>query len=284
MEGRRQPQYTPAQRAWWSASFILAALSWWFYEGPYRWVAELQLRLFNEYEIVITGLVAWLALALPGVFLLRNVGTRSLPAAGAARNRASGPWLLAVPVVIIAGGGALSWFSAHVSLAKTTADDLEWGRWPSSSWAEITGRTLRDATVCGGDRYSPTCYTPLVSRDWTPVVGIAAFVESHNGELPESGSFAGLRSYSGMPGHIRAVFERARLPLKPGFVVIELGSTPAKLDLVGRIVVGAGVLVALLAVAAIISDRRHARLLQKMIAESDAMKTVGTTGPREGSL
>jgi hypothetical protein len=263
------------QNAWWLVAAALAGWGWWAYQGPYRWVAELQIRLFDAYYLQITFLLSMLVVGLPGVWMIgwleRRRGGVEAPAAAA--WDVSPYWILLLPLGSVAVGAYQYTQVSRMRLHSTTASELQWGRVPSARWISIEGRPLVEAAICTTERrYSRDCYVPLVSPEWTPVVPIAAFI--HLRGAPDhlsDGPFQGTTSYRRLPGAVRVAYEESALGAPHrSYVVLDLGAGPKDVyeHALAFLLMGA-VSTPLLAIAFWLHDRRE-KQVARVVARSRA--------------
>lgn len=270
------PKLSRWQNAWWLVAAAFAGWGWWAYQGPYRWVAELQVRLFDAYYLQVTFLLSMLVVGLPGVWVIGRLERKrggGGEAPSAAAWNLSPYWILLLPLGSLAVGAYQYAQVSRLRLQATTASDLQWGRVPASRWISIEGRPLLDAAICTTEsRYTRDCYVPLVSPEWTPVVPIAAFV--HVRGTPEhlkDGPFQGTTSYTRLPGAVRVAYEESALGAPhPSYVMLDLGAGPTDVHehALAFLLVGA-VATPLLALALWMQDRRE-RQVARVVAQSRA--------------
>lgn len=269
------PKLSKWQNAFWLFAVVVAGWGWWTYRGPYRWVAELQILLFDAYYLQVTFVFSMLLVGLPGAWAIgrweRARGTAEASPAGA--WSLSPYWILLLPLGSLAVGAYQYAQVSRLRLQATTASELQWGHVPSSRWIAIEGRPLPEAAICTNETYSQECYVPLVSPEWTPVVPIGAFI--HLRGSPESlkpGSFQGTASYTRLPGPVRVAYERSQLgPPHPSHVVLDLGAGPQGVHEHALIFLWIGALTTpALALSLWAHDRRE-RAVARVVAQSRAM-------------
>jgi hypothetical protein len=219
------------------------------YSGSYRWLAELQLDVFESYGPALTFIFSLLMLLLPSVALMRlgqRVGLLPRPEHGetgqgtqeAARSLATQqrvaqvqPWL-----VLAAMGGTLTFVGVQQQLAlragarlvSVRCEELEAQRVPDASWLEIEGRPIWDALLEVDENYGQFIYLPLVSRGWSASrpVGVVLRVDRHDKRPLIGPTYRGARFADGLSGMVRARYEQAGLNVT-GALVLDVGRNPA---------------------------------------------------------
>jgi hypothetical protein len=249
------------QQIWFILAFTGIGLSWWSYVGPFRWISEAQLAMFGSYSSKMSFVLCALVFVLPGQYVFRNVGTRSDEPPTANAWSAHQLWFLAVPAALLVMAIYLRQQASHLKLETTTAAELETGASAPSRWLAIDGVALSDASLCL--KYNE-CYMPVVSRDWKPDMAIAVFLKTRcsSDQVPEAGVFKGIVSYVGMPGHVRAGFERAPIKLRPGFLVLAWKEGPKDVRFDSNFIAGTAAVVGLIVAVLLLRDYVRAQAIE----------------------
>ena len=100
---------------------------------------------------------------------------------------------------------------------------------------------------------------PLVSKDWKPGLPAAAFLKigCSADELAESGVYKGIVPYSGMPGHVRAAFERSKIRPRSGFLVVEWDQGPEAVRVDSMFLFGTAIVTMVLVILLLVQDHRR---------------------------
>jgi hypothetical protein len=232
----------------------VAGYCWWTYSGPYRWAAELQMKLFGSYFPMISALIVVVVpLLVIRLALYRTLAPHPSDAASAGKVH---PLALGLGGLVLAGMGGIAWWDgSRMTLAPTTALAMEGGEAPPSRWLRIEGEPQEDWAVTYGEKHRQDAFVPFVSPGWTPERPVAVVVKVGRGRSLGNGPVQGVVSRAGLPGPVRVVFEEGGLPLDRRHLVIELGGDPDKEKVFGAIFGGIG---ALLVVIALIAQLRSA--------------------------
>lgn len=265
-----QPRFTQAQNVWMVLSFALTGLSWWTYQGPYRWLAELQLRFFGSYGLQITALLTLVIFVLPGLFVFRSVGPQDREAVGSS-GTIHPAWMLIVPVGLLGVGLYLHRESRVMRLASVTVEDLEAGTKPASRWVAVKGLPLTDGAMCAKRNVSTECFTPIVTESWSLKTPLVVFISARH-EVQASGPYEGLATFAGLPGFLRVAYERRGATVGSGAVVVDLGGGPATVRRDAHIVLGIAGLLSVVFAIAWAHDRHRRRVLAEMLEQTRAME------------
>ena len=257
------------------------------YSGPYAWLAELQLSMWGRYYPILTLLalvLLFLVFTLQGIQLFRNLSGEARPrplavlrpiaspAAGARLANSPRPrrrvhplvFVFFTPGVVITALGAFGFVRGvrNQQLLAVSAADLEAGQAPSSSWVEVSGRLLKSKGLAiKNEGVSPTTnnYVPVVSEGWQPGKQVAVFVEIAENRiesLDPHKPIRGMIAWPGLPGPLRATFERNGLQPSEKYVLVALDQRPDRAKEFGMIAVAlGGVLLVLAFVAWLLGDK-----------------------------
>jgi hypothetical protein len=247
------------------------------YAGPFKWLAELQLKWFGVYEESVTLLLTALVLLTPVgivVWLIRRTMRFAMPpieqsqitqsneppitpspAARVFSNLGIGAIFILIGLLVL-GLSAYQYVRGRGAseLSKLTIDDLEAGRVPASRWCSIKGFPV--FKLSGAYKSSTSAaqdyYVPVISSNW-PLNGPATlYLKVRERELTDDIRFDRAEFFQGMltprdlPGLVRTQFEREGPRPAANYYVLELGKTPADLLRIARdlLILGGGMTVA----------------------------------------
>jgi hypothetical protein len=239
---------------WTIGAFLLMLWSWAFYAGPFLWAAEWQLEHFGSYQVKITLLGPLIILLIPAGFLggwgplaPRRIINPAVRVANAKRNAGVVAVLGVTALAIGAVGGAIGYPRmrtppTRADLVLTTGAEPA----PAADLVKITGIARPDMivgyqeTIAGST--SSWSFVPLVAPVWRPGEPIRFLLKTNQTAwLPPAGSDGpfmprmlrhgnppfrmttepSVLEQHGLPGIVRAEYEKARIPLDPKFAVIE---------------------------------------------------------------
>ena len=263
------------------------------YSGPYRWLAELQLRWIGQYEKTITFLLAVMILLAPfgalfGVYRLVTRGRKGTapttpeqpasptlppqpPTPSSPRldvfNRYFMPICIALFGTVMLFLGVQKWHLARNAgeIIHAEARDFEAGNLPGP-WVKVTGQPLIEQVLTtDSSQSSQKHYIPLVSSKWEAGAPVAVFVEVSESDDANAlrtaavDGYHGMTQRNGLPGMVRVAFERAGLPPSKDYVMIDFDRSPSDERRIARdcMLFGSGALV--LALGWFIYDRLRAR-------------------------
>src|SRR5439155_9304648 len=157
----------------------------WTYSGPYRWIAEAQLRWFGTYETQITFFLSLAVIGGPvlAVVLIWNKASRvavasepapqpavAMPVSDEAVRRFLARYAMALTMLVVGGvflviSARDYWRSTHgAKLAEINVAQLEQGKSAPSIFVALRGKKLLDAAHGMEDTtYSTKYYIPVVS-------------------------------------------------------------------------------------------------------------------------
>ncbi len=244
------------------ASLIATIYLGWAYAGPYRWLAELQLKGQGSYDVNLTGFFTFLFLAVPpmamiiiGSWVLRSAApevpdqwpdslhddahwnttatsTTQAPEVATQSPSRFGNFnfgILAMAMFLWIFGGVL-WYDYATSQNMTdiSIEDWEAGRDTGSRWVTLHGRVLADAAMSYGDRSRPDVFVPVVSKHWRPGKPVKVFLkvfhnEAKSGRWAATDTHQGTVGFLGLPGPVRVAFEQGPLVPDADCVVITTG-------------------------------------------------------------
>jgi hypothetical protein len=233
---------------------------WWFtYSGPYRWLAEWQIREWGKFYQILTFLVVvcvplFLAALLihlgcwvTGFHFDRQRTQESIDRWRAwhqqRRYRIGG--LCVGLVVVVLGGQGLYVGKRAGPLSRMNVAELENGTQPTSGWLELRGNFLHGQMVTWKIERKDKIetYIPLVSDDWEPGSRVAVIVRAKRDTgydperrfVQEGAAVDGLVDPLGLPGHVRTTLEDAGVALVADPIVIDYRSTPEVQTLLGTV-------------------------------------------------
>jgi hypothetical protein len=215
-------------------------------QGPWRWLVDVQLWLFNGYYRSYTiGACVFLLLAVTtGIHKgLSRAGWPARPVVGFAVKLVLDGWsglpkVLAVALFVgaaVLGIGLWQYIPARLAGPRTevSAADLEAGERPASRWLVVQGRALVEKPVVwskrGTEEERAVC---LVSERWQANEPVAVILSARTAEpLPHDSAptkVEGMATVIGVPGLIRSSFEQDGLKVADGALYVEVGNTPEK--------------------------------------------------------
>ena len=201
-------------------SLLMLALCvywWWTYSGLYRWIAELQLWLFDSYFVIITLILSFLAFIFPMGYLGARVeaagwlGDDSSDADPNRFNVVAGIVTLAVMAL------GVGWYTGQRvpsgEPVELTLADVKRGR-PIPGHVMLQGYGRPDFSIrLGGD--ASANYTALVPPDFVEGDTIAVYVE-HQSPRDDAAMaeewHRGVLIANGLPGLVREKFKTTDAP------------------------------------------------------------------------
>ena len=197
---------------------------WWTYSGLYRWIAELQLAIFESYFVIITLVFSFLVF----IFPLGYLGARG-EAAGwlgedssdADPNRFN---VLAGLVTLAVMSLGVGWYTSqripHGESVELTLADVKRGR-PIPGHVLLQGYGRPDFSIrLGGD--ASANYTALVPPDFVEGDRIAVYVEHQSPRDDEAMAeewHRGVLIANGLPGLVREKFKTTNAsPAEPHYL------------------------------------------------------------------
>lgn len=227
------------------------------YSGPYRWIAELQLRMMGMYEGSITFVLTMFVALIP--LLVVKAAVKKLGVAMEGGEEADSAWWgrvshyfsdLVVMVIglVFLGVGVVAYLRVKGESGPTAIDvrELEGGKKVGKLWLEVSGMALVEEASSIKKNYNTDNYVPVVSRDWKKGEPIAVYLEVDESEFgeglkkPEGGKYKGMVTVGGLPGMAREDLRRRGFGPAEGYVMLEYNSTPADVQRGARFMLIAG--------------------------------------------
>jgi hypothetical protein len=238
---------------------LLGGYWWWSYTGLYQWLAEGQIYLMQSYYPGYTGILTLFlivfACMIPSMlvlFILAQLELYPPPDAMAlivdknkVRAAALDRWIrghiwglillgLGVAGLIV---GCVLYFTGATAGERTELrlSELEAGVIPSSRWVFVRGKLRWDLSIRSG----ALTYVPMVSERWQPGQTVGLFVRVRDEQKIDATAQAlqGTLALSGLPGPVRAEFEKRGPAPMARYEVLELGNKPQNnLDAGGPII------------------------------------------------
>lgn len=247
------------------AGALAAAYSMAFYAGPYRWLAEKQLRWFDAYYVSLTVILTLCLFVVPPLVAARvlvaggriasdstlallvssGIGARLRERVARARF-----WL----ILLVVGGGLIVLSVRDLAVAARgkqlealTASALEAGAQPRGTWLEIQGTPVWDATIESEERHQRWSFVPIVSEQWQPGAKVRALlrVRSDEAEQVDANALRGTLDWTGVPGVVRSAYREAQLDVEDA-LLIDYGTSPAERTAASNILIGLGGVLALI--------------------------------------
>ena len=130
------------------------------YVGPYRWLAEWQIEVFDGYEVVLTGIAVCFGALLPSIVAIQGLASvwptdeeRTAQRKQAIeieeeQVRQNLPWIFGI-TLFVAGAMATGYFtvvalSVDSDLVELDVRELEKGEAPASRYVELSGTALTE--------------------------------------------------------------------------------------------------------------------------------------------
>lgn len=236
------------------AALVIGGVMFWkeTYSGPYRWIAEVQLRDSGSYSEKGTFVLCVVLLVVPLWLVWTLFQART--------NRGDPEPFLGPPIVdtftvfgvvglalmVVQG---LEWrrLRGPIVLEKIDIVDVERGARPRGPLIELDGaRLLASSVTTNENGQNPRTYIPVVSDEWRLGTPVAAFIEHWGDEAIRP--TPGLLLTRDMPGMVRTHFEQSTTPPRNGALLIETGRTKTVTDVenersrVGWTAIGGGLM------------------------------------------
>jgi hypothetical protein len=230
------------------------------YSGPYRWIAEMQLRWMGMYEGGITFVLALFLVLVPllGVrFLVKKLAFSKQREEGADPgwwqqvSKYFADLMLVLIGVIFVGVGAFLYFRVMGEAQATAVDvaDLEGGKRAGKLWLEVSGRLLFDDAGAVEKNHVTTYYAPVVSESWSSGNPVAVYLEVHERDLGQElknkavGKYKGMVTVGGLPGMAREDLKKRGFGPAEGYVMLDYKNGPADVQKGARHLMIAGAVV-----------------------------------------
>lgn len=254
-------------------ALVMPGFWWGTYSGPFRWLAELQLRILGSYSPVLTAAILF-AVCVGAVFgilvlLARKVAFTEEQVRGEhERSARQNAWVQqhgielggAITMVIFGGLGLFSLTHARLIGPLTDLDvaALESGTAPPSHYVQLSAKLRKwDGLVVteeGSGYRTPTYYYPLASIPGSDEVRAAVVLEITEPQLDEHGESLSGGVYVGtlhrIPGFIRSELAHQGVALADRAWVLDYLDGPGKdqeLGLLYLALAGTAVLVMIIA-------------------------------------
>jgi hypothetical protein len=258
----RKPLSGPLGTSVFVGAMLLTAYFAWTYSGLYRWFAELQIARTGEFHPKVTLLFTFCVLIVPATIaislgryisqqLLGNDATDSLANASDHEAQTVGrsiapsgethvrtrrihgkPWCAVFAVVLWIAGGAV-WFAYKPgdALSQTTIEAWESGQAPPTQWVNLHGKALAKAAITYGNPGTGEVYIPVISNKWRAGQSVKVFLKCSEinfkkGNVATALDHEGIVEWWGMPGPVRARFERYGVIPADDYVIIGVGASP----------------------------------------------------------
>lgn len=220
------------------------------YSGPFKWLAELQLKLMGMYEESITFLIVALILICPLLlidWLIRRVSGTAIGSADDATERKTPLWMsvasamgfggiVACVGLLLMGVGTWQWWQGRdTTVARVDVRDYEIGKPPPNRFVQVQGVAVFESAVEIQESRSSDVdfYVPIISLDWKDKSPASVFVKVRESKLTDSlrasrhDWFGGMISRGGLPGLVRTEFENRGPAPAEGYFLLELDRSAA---------------------------------------------------------
>ncbi len=241
----------------------LAAYFGFTYSGPFRWLAELEMRLMGRYYTFLTGMLVLLGLMLMLLLplqLARKLGVLGDPAASPEEHAQyiqahTERWKKRQPAItVLMLGAALSfvgvrdWLRAQqgAQLEQVSIAALESGKRPASTWVEVADASPAwNATLEWEVGHTKNSFVPVVSTNWRDGQPIALVLKLSSSTRVDKevgvSAFRGASDAEGLPGAIDGAFRDAQLNTANA-LVLEVGNKPTDRQTLAHFALGGGIL------------------------------------------
>jgi hypothetical protein len=216
------------------------------YEGPFRWTAELQLKIFGVYYEKVAFVVTFMLVY--GAIMLA-----AKPLEGLLRREGGGRWgeapagiLFTVMGLAVIGIGLWKVHRARHAGALTPVDAevFDSGKAPPSLWVRVRGYAVNQAAVTFEHSHSTEKFIPIVSGSGTAREhGVRLFLKVKADVAAaqpdeERGEYEGMLFPNDLPGALRVALQRDGVLKGSDYYVLELGKTPEDQVLMGKTLAG----------------------------------------------
>jgi hypothetical protein len=224
------------------------------YTGPYRWLAEWQLKTWDSYEVLLSGLCPMMVL-LFGAGLLIHAAAGFFPEKDGSETASAvtdyieqHPYPIAFGLVavgcLLIGGWLLADSYRIGDLTPTKVKTLESGAEPSSRFVDLKGGRFRDAEVLGvQEDTTEKFFVPLSSKAGGPAVvyvQVSQFDWEFRGDELRQNIRQGVLYRNGLPGLVREDFKRAGTLEGEEHWVLEFGESPDNIRGLASILASSG--------------------------------------------
>jgi|GEM_PF-4990852 len=254
----------PALATAFGAALLYSLYCMLLFSGPYRWLAELQMRWFGSYYVSVTCVFTLLFGVVPLLVIIRVLTAANKlphdswavllatprPGGGlAARVTRARGWLMALGVGVMLC--ALSARDLVVAargkrLQQISAQALEAGDEAGSTWLEVAGTLDWDRSLETEEDHKKLTYIPIVSERWSPSSPLGALLVVADDELArlEAEPLSGTVDITGAPGLVRAGFENIGVDVNRA-TVLQFGASPEEKATGSLFLLGLGLTIAL---------------------------------------
>lgn len=233
------------------ASMLVVAYGIWNYWGPYKWVAELELRIFGSYEVRLTLLFSFLVcflIFLPVQLLLQrlqsDIGGEKKSSELSEKMNAfvqsgSGQAILAGLGMLMVGvyNLGVAYSLGSLTSVDVATLDAHSASAPTARWWKVQGRLLFSETQVWESNHTKNYYIPLVSPSWKPGQPVSVVLREEGlgyDRLPKGpAEFVGLADLGGIPGQVRDHWESTVATVGAQTVLFANGDGPNKRESMG---------------------------------------------------
>lgn len=244
---------------------LAAAYSMLFYAGPYRWLAEAQLRWFDAYYVSITVVLTLCLFVVPplvaarvlvmGGQLAEDSALAALIAPGAsaglrARVDRAKFWLIVFSVgagLVVTSLRDLMVAAQGKQLERVSLSALEQGKKPRGTWLELDGTLVWGGSLETEDRRERWTFVPVVSERWKPGGPVRALLRVPSDEITDVDPKAlrGTLDWTGAPGVVRSGYRDGKIDIEDA-LLLDYGKSPAERAGASTIMIALGGVLALI--------------------------------------
>jgi hypothetical protein len=255
--------------------FLLVGYWGWSYSGPFRWLAEVQMRALGGYYWGATWIVLSLMCFVVVAMVLRLLRERAGLDVASLERRA---WFRNIrptyeefeSVLAFVMLAAILWYFAIPGIqrqlqagecARVQIGSINSGELPDSTWLEVEGGVARWNERIEWQHGARYRYVPLVAPGWTRQEPAHMLLKVNSVQLPKfdvaSASYRGMRDFDSLPTPVEKRFKEAGIHLS-SVTVLDFESTPDNKRVVTWVFAGVALMLTLAAaVCALVPAWRH---------------------------
>ncbi len=221
-------------------SMLLAFYWCWTYTGPFRWLAEWQLKSLEVYYPSYTFMICCGLFYLPlnQIYqrLLRRPDDEVAESGGSSWANLPWTWIVIACFMLVTGGYGIFVCGEEEQPTLVSAVELEAGQVPRAHWLEVKGNVLVDDAIAWEDRGAAVYFVPIVSEEWQPGQPIGAYLKANEEairKIAQQKRIRGLSAWFQLPGPIRVAFEKKDRAPAEGYLMVDANLDPKSSSLLG---------------------------------------------------